>query len=1696
MADYSTIIMPINVQSVRVLEEDKPKFKGPTVRFDLISDQNLLGEQICQNLPDSTPLITEGVHLHWSLPDSLTHGVHDPDSDSIVFPAVPNRWLVTRYFMPEDGGLGLNAAALAQYQAHGVCVSQWVIESNRILGFGDAGTTNMMTSIPVLENSPPAPSGTPLQLPTNLNTPNLEQKLLGKLQSYDNTWQDGEANHSSAYAQDLNAISYYGPGFAAYYPNSSSVLGFSDNFADLGYGSGKLFGPKFRVSYQIIGWFSNSEANDIAALLLPKAQQAYTNTKQQGSKLAYWVQYLQDELKWQASTPVQGQAGDDWPASVQSLYNGIALDIVWAPEGTSENQAFLPQPQDVADSLSLELAMGNNSAEAISALISIEVIVKPESSSPNQEPYPVVESHVELLFNAFQQDLLRRLAGTDPSVQLPQIEEYLHNRRYAARNGGTIWSVRPQAQTKDQSKSAGEVVLPKYAAELLSLLNAAQQTYDRQLGALHSRQLQAYLDWTHWGLAVLGNSSDPFNDSARSYVESELLQIFTESGLSGELGYSTPDANGRCSLEFQPIWTAPNTSAAAMIGQLASTENYLRISFAQAFQKLQAGIIKAQATYVAGDSSSALNFLQTATSDQGWQKLWADLSNLFNNSTLISNLNVAVNTNLVKLAADLNQAFQSNATQTGFKDIVAVFVSGNDATPQFNTFISTYQNLLFNGTNLVDTQQIWVHIEAANYDLPNNTVSVAKLVAAQTAFQNTINDLQNLVKPALSAALAALNQTFPALSKQMVDTMTQLKKLTQDLSSGATLIDQDFSILLEGIENALADNNFQYSCAHELKNAWQALLGFLPTGHQVVLLLDNLADAVLKINAQNIVQSNTADSYWLPNDPVVLITQPDNAAQSLLPVNRNGAATLLPYRVPTDLVNGLGIKMGNQSWNLDAPNLNQTALPQLGSNPNLGTKAAAIQALLVEAYLCLPQTAQDVLSNAARIAAAEVPALQDVQVQLAQKLLSDQDFQLSPPIDKNLSFSSGQGSNALSVTFNGVAPYYIGLNHLADSNPFLPLYLAWTADFDTIRLSKNDGASLDPDFISSGFILDADHVELSYGVPSPPPLHCSDQQRSPQSLSGQVTLSTRSADNLLNQIRVYFLNTLNVDIAKGPLDPSNLNDFQKDLSTVYEYFRKKTILSQGLNGFNTELALQLALLQTPLNAVDPSDMNTTSLFVFLQQNWKNAQWNRATVGADSSNIFLPVRAGRLRLRELYVVDTFGRYFSLGSAEAPIQQSIALASGLAQIPGKLLVSNCNGTVNETKPKDAYLPPRLLQPARLIFEWLSASADEGGENTFVERTKNPAFTPITGWLLPNHLDDSLAFFDSTGNALGALGIEGTNRQQTWRSVPSMAGQNPAENGHIQMLADIKDANPFLQDFLQKFAFPSGGNSAYQDFLNALGQAQQFIYSRNIMEDKGLAVLMGHPLVLVRAYLRLEVLGLPNVDLSSEAFKAAVEIFAPNNQNGGVPTWMDYDYSQRSNAGFDGLAIPLNLGDLHQFDDGLLGYFLGDDWSTFYTPVADSNSGAVQKSSWGTIQLLPNADNQSPSLVPLPQAITPRSPHAEVVLTLIMDPRAAIHATTGVLPVKSLRIPAEQYRPILRKLSLNFLSNPVMVNKQNLSAGGQSFSVPLPTEKGYDWSWVQPGLSDTPLEPNTVSDRAQFPTTPNEMLDGWLKLQPNED
>ena len=81
-----------------------------TPKYDILDETNLLGDQIT-NPAFSSRQGLPGAHLHWTMPDALLHGTQ-AESGEVVFPELPNRWLVMR--LRADDGCMLRKAWLVQ----------------------------------------------------------------------------------------------------------------------------------------------------------------------------------------------------------------------------------------------------------------------------------------------------------------------------------------------------------------------------------------------------------------------------------------------------------------------------------------------------------------------------------------------------------------------------------------------------------------------------------------------------------------------------------------------------------------------------------------------------------------------------------------------------------------------------------------------------------------------------------------------------------------------------------------------------------------------------------------------------------------------------------------------------------------------------------------------------------------------------------------------------------------------------------------------------------------------------------------------------------------------------------------------------------------------------------------------------------------------------------------------------------------------------------------------------------------------------------------------------------------------------------------------------------------------------------------------------------------------------------------------
>jgi hypothetical protein len=168
---------------------------------------NLSEEILSQPFQDRRLQLKAGIHLHWALPDALTTGFQDRETRKLVFPAVPNRWLVTR------------TDAASQ-------IKQWIVESNYLAPPDTLRQGSI--SYPCETDATPQPF-----------------RYTGRSMPFE-AWNSKGGN--SQYLDKLTAIGYGEPTFAAFYPSCLSVFGFYDEAPPT-----TLTG----LQYDIIGWYSD-----------------------------------------------------------------------------------------------------------------------------------------------------------------------------------------------------------------------------------------------------------------------------------------------------------------------------------------------------------------------------------------------------------------------------------------------------------------------------------------------------------------------------------------------------------------------------------------------------------------------------------------------------------------------------------------------------------------------------------------------------------------------------------------------------------------------------------------------------------------------------------------------------------------------------------------------------------------------------------------------------------------------------------------------------------------------------------------------------------------------------------------------------------------------------------------------------------------------------------------------------------------------------------------------------------------------------------------------------------------------------------------------------------------------------------------------------------------------------------------------
>lgn len=442
-----------------------------------------------------------------------------------------------------------------------------------------------------------------------------------------------------------------------------------------------------------------------------------------------------------------------------------------------------------------------------------------------------------------------------------------------------------------------------------------------------------------------------------------------------------------------------------------------------------------------------------------------------------------------------------------------------------------------------------------------------------------------------------------------------------------------------------------------------------------------------------------------------------------------------------------------------------------------------------------------------------------------------------------------------------------------------------------------------------------------------------------------------------------------------------VSELEKKLDT--DLFRTMKPMSQQLSGLNNQLIMRDSGIELPILN---KELETDDDLPLIDDEYP---WHPM----PNEKAFFPFRGGVFHIHFLRVIDAFGQVLEIIDPKPPdghknpdIQSSHALPN------------------HEFDGKEYFvLAPRIIQPARIRFDWLSANPLHKNRIT----DSDPATNPVCGWLLYNKLDHSISIFNSAGVELGELLDTGVS--VTFVPPPGK-GILPIENESLQQLVNsIK-----------------GNRNAFDGIINRIKKIALKVTPKVSQHQISMTLPVGNPVALVAARCVLELKNLP-------------------------AQYQYWNTKAISEKYFDKIAVKTYLGDENSNQDGLLGFFLNE------------NYGSLN----------------------LPNSHIPLSIESPVTLSLLMDPRMSIQLSCGILPAEKYVLPQHMILSSLQAINLRFLVAPLLTPISSLE-------LPLPKISGSKWNWTSmEGEKVVQQKPESTLPRSlNYP--PLHSVEGWLTIK----
>jgi hypothetical protein len=505
---------------------------------------------------------------------------------------------------------------------------------------------------------------------------------------------------------------------------------------------------------------------------------------------------------------------------------------------------------------------------------------------------------------------------------------------------------------------------------------------------------------------------------------------------------------------------------------------------------------------------------------------------------------------------------------------------------------------------------------------------------------------------------------------------------------------------------------------------------------------------------------------------------------------------------------------------------------------------------------------------------------------------------------------------------------------------------------------------------------------------------------------------------------------------------------RQDLQATVGQLAGADVMVQSLTGFN----------QWMLSKIPQATQPVTDLTV--------AQWTSDifTWVPDSSNgtppVFDPLRAGHFRITNLRVIDAYGQVFN----------GAVLDGAVLPIRSQALLPNFG-----TDQSLMQVVPRVAQSMRLNLQLLQRDNDKQLSNS------SDSTSPICGWLLPNHLNESLAVYDDQGVAIGEVikVIRDSGAGLRWDPSPGtdgvLGGAPQIANDHLlQIVRNLLRLGMTTTEPLDQLFDLIDVTLWSTDALGPLNSGN-------------LSLLLGRPIAVVRASASFELQGNPSYQQD----------------------WAST--GQLLDDGFPAVSLPLRIGDFKYSNNGSLAYFLNDDYSSCYAMYNYQPSmGALRRGLRAPIPMRAEALRQHVAAARLAAknepsqttALTAQTPayvkpgltmqlpcggSQQALLTVLVDPRGGVTASTGTAPFQTVTLPNGPVDAALSKMQASFRMGPLLLDEEKIQ-------LPLPTGVSGKWNWIErSGVTFWREEgPLTPSDQtARMPDQPPSLREGWLTL-----